>query len=118
MKRYIVFTGNNTFYDVEAEDYNDAYSKVEGYLGTVSSNWKTLYGQYYKQHSKLKKYNLDHVMEYTTINGEIIGIEDILKLDYIYLTQEGDEFVLPIQYLNDEQMYRLVTYMDKVVQIL
>ena len=57
-------------------------------------------------------------MEYTTINGEIIGIDDILKLDYIYLTQEGDEFVLPIYYLNDEQMYRLVEYIDKVIEIL
>ena len=118
MGKYIVFTGNNTFCDVEAEDYNDAYSKVDGYLGSVSEQWKTLYGQYYKLHSELKKYNLDHVMEYTTINGEIINIEDILKLDYIYLTQEGDEFVLPIQYLNDEQMYILVAYMERIIKLL
>lgn len=127
MKNYIVFCGNNKFTKIEAEDYNDAYSKVDGYLGTVSPSWQKLYSRYYKCHVKLKKYDLDYIREqidiqldyqYTTINGEFISIDDVLKLDYVYTTQDGEEFVIPIQYLNDEQMYKLVAYMDKVVSIL
>ena len=53
------------------------------------------------------------------INGEMVILEDILKLDYIYIHQDGDsEFVLPIQYLNDEQMYILVAYMKRIVELL
>lgn len=127
MKQYIIFTGNNTFQKVQAEDYNDAYSKVNGYLGTVSNQWKTLYSKYYKLHKKLKKYDLEYIREqmenfldypYTTINGEFISIEDVFNLDYVYTTQDGDEFVIPIYYLNDEQMYKLVSYMNKIIEIL
>ena len=127
MKWFIVFTGNNTFEKVQAENYDDAYSKVNGYLGTVSSSWKTLYGKYFKLHSKIKKYDIEYIREqmesfmdypYTTINGEFISIDDVLNLDYVYTTQDGAEFVIPIQYLNDEQMYKLVAYMDKVVKVL
>ena len=82
MKTYLVFQGNNTFTKVQAEDYDDAYSKVPGYLGTVSHNWKTLYGKYYKLHKQLKKYDVEYMGEqietfldypYTTINGEFIS---------------------------------------------
>ena len=127
MKQYIIFTGNNTFQKVQAEDYNDAYSKVPGYLGAVSNNWKSLYSKYYKLHSKLKKYDVDYIREqietfldypYTTINGEFISADDVFKLDYVYTTQDGEEFVIPIQYLNDEQMYKLVAYMNKIIEIL
>ena len=127
MKQYIIFTGNNTFSKVQAEDYNDAYSKVNGYLGAVSNQWKTLYGKYHKLYSKLKKYDLEYIREqietyldypYTTINGEFITIDDVLNLDYVYTTQDGDEFVIAIQYLNDEQMHKLVAYMDKIIEIL
>jgi hypothetical protein len=127
MKQYIIFTGNNTFQKVQAEDYNDAYAKVNGYLGAVSSTWKSLYSKYYKLHSKLKKYDVEYIREqietfldypYTTINGEFISIDDVLNLDYVYTTQDGDEFVIAIQYLNDEQMYKLVTYMNKIIEIL
>lgn len=55
---------------------------------------------------------------YTTINGEFISIDDILKLDYVYTTQEGEEFVIPIQYLNDEQMYKLVVYLQRITEAL
>lgn len=124
MKTYLVFKGNNTFTKVQAEDYNDAYSKVDGYLGTVSNQWKTLYEQYYKLHNQLKKYDVDYVVEQlgsegAIINGEMVILEDVLKLDYIYINQDGDsEFVLPIQYLNDEQMYILVAYMKRIVELL
>ena len=127
MKWLNVFCGENRFFRVQAENYDDAYSKVDGYLGAVSSNWKTLYGKYFKLHSKLKKYDIEYIREqmenfldypYTTINGEFISIDDVLNLDYVYTTQDGEEFVIPIQYLNDEQMYKLVAYMNKVVQIL
>ena len=127
MKQYIIFTGNNTFQKVQAEDYNDAYSKVSGYLGAVSNQWKTLYSKYYKLHNQLKKYDVEYIGEqietyldypYTTINGEFISIDDILKLDYVYTTQDGEEFVIPIQYLNDEQMYKLVAYMEKIIEVL
>lgn len=127
MKQYIIFTGNNTFQKVQAEDYNDAYSKVNGYLGAVSNQWKTLYGKYHKLYSKLKKYDLEYIREqmenfldypYSTINGEFISVDDVLNLDYVYTTQDGAEFVIPIYYLNDEQMYKLVIYLDKVVKIL
>jgi len=56
--------------------------------------------------------------QYTTINGEFISIEDILKLDYVYTTQEGEEFVIPIQYLNDEQIYKLVVYLQRIINVL
>lgn len=127
MKQYIIFTGNNTFQKVQAEDYNDAYSKVSGYLGAVSSTWKSLYSKYYKLHKQLKKYDTDYIREqiethldypYTTINGEFISIEDVFNLDYVYTTQDGEEFVIPIYYLNDEQMYKLVAYMNKIIEIL
>lgn len=127
MKNYLVFQGNNTFTKVQAQNYDDAYSKVPGYLSTVSSNWKTLYGKYYKLHKKLKKYDTDYIREqietfldypYTTINGEFISIDDVFNLDFIYTTQDGEEFVIPIQYLNDEQMYKLVAYMNKIIEIL
>ena len=43
----------------------------------------------------------------------------VMKLDYIYINQDGDsEFVLPIQYLNDEQMYILVAYMKRIIELL
>lgn len=122
MKQYIIFTGNNTFHKVQAEDYNDAYSKVDGYLGAVSNQWKTLYGKYYKLHNQLRKYDLDYIVEQlgnqsAIINGEMVILEDVLKLDYIYINQDGDsEFVLPIQYLNDEQMYILVAYMKRIIE--
>ena len=45
-------------------------------------------------------------------------IEDVFNLDYVYTTQDGEEFVIPIQYLNDEQMYKLVVYMNKIIEIL
>ena len=124
METYLVFKGNNTFTKVQAEDYNDAYSKVDGYLGTVSNQWKTLYEQYYKLHNQLKKYDLDYVVEQlgsegAIINGEMVILEDVMKLDYIYINQDGDsEFVLPIQYLNDEQMYILVAYMKRIIELL
>lgn len=124
MKTYIVFKGNNTFTEVQAEDYYDAYSKVVGYLGAVSNQWKTLYEQYYKLHKQLKKYDVDYVVEQlgsegAIINGEMVILEDILKLDYIYFYQDGDsEFVLPIQYLNDEQMYILAAYMKRIIELL
>ena len=127
MKTYLVFQGNNTFTKVQAENYDDAYSKVPGYLGTVSNNWKTLYSKYYKLHAKLKKYDLDYIREqidiqldyqYTTINGEFVSIDDVFNLDYVYTTQDGEEFVIPIQYLNDEQMYKLVAYINKIIEIL
>lgn len=127
MKQYIIFTGNNTFQKVQAEDYNDAYSKVSGYLGTVSNQWKSLYSKYYKLHKQLKKYDVEYIREqietyldypYTTINGEFISIEDVFNLDFVYTTQDGEEFVIPIQYLNDEQMYKLVAYMKRIIEIL
>lgn len=127
MKTYLVFQGNNTFTKVQAENYEDAYSKVPGYLSTVSSNWKTLYSKYYKLHKKLKKYDTEYIREqldiqldyqYTTINGEFISIDDIFNLDYVYTRQDGDEFVIPIQYLNDEQMYKLVTYLQRITEVL
>lgn len=127
MKTYIVFQGNNTFTKIQAEDYDDAYSKVPGYLGTVSSNWKTLYSKYYKLHKKLMKYDTEYIREqldtqldyqYTTINGEFISADDVFKLDYVYTTQDGEEFVIPIQYLNDEQMYKLVAYMKRITDVL
>lgn len=124
MKQYIIFTGNNTFQKVQAEDYNDAYSKVSGYLGAVSNQWKTLYGKYYKLYNQLKKYDEYYIVEHlgcegAIINGEMIILEDILKLDFIYINQDGDsEFVLPIQYLNDEQMYILVAYMERIIKLL
>ena len=127
MKQYIIFTGNNTFQKVQAENYDDAYSKVPGYLSTVSNNWKTLYSKYYKLHSKLKKYDVEYIGEqietyldypYTTINGEFISIDDVFNLDYVYTTQDGEEFVIPIQFLTDEQMYKLVAYMKRIIDVL
>ena len=124
MKTYLVFKGNNTFTKVQAEDYNDAYSKVDGYLGAVSNQWKNLYSKYYKLHNQLKKYDVDYIVEKVgcegaIINGEMVILENILKLDYIYINQDGDsEFVMPIQYLNDEQMYILVAYMKRIVELL
>lgn len=124
MKHYIIFTGNNTFQKVQAEDYNDAYSKVSGYLGAVSNQWKILYGKYYKLHNQLKKYDEQYIVEHlgcegAIINGEMVLLEDILKLDYIYINQDGDsEFVLPIQFLTDEQMYILVAYMERIIKLL
>lgn len=124
MKTYIVFQGNNTFTKVQAEDYNDAYSKVDGYLGAVSNQWKNLYSKYYKLHNQLKKYDVYYIVEQfgsegAIINGEMVILEDVLKLDYIYINQDGDsEFVLPIQYLNDEQMYILVAYMKRIIELL
>lgn len=127
MKQYIIFTGNNTFQKVQAEDYDDAYSKVSGYLGAVSSTWKSLYSKYYKLHKKLMKYDVEYIREqldtqldyqYTTINGEFVSADDVFKLDYVYTIQDGEEFVIPIYYLNDEQMYKLVSYMKRITDVL
>lgn len=127
MKTYLVFQGNNTFTKVQAENYDDAYSKVPGYLATVSSSWKTLYSKYYKLITHIKKYDLDYIREqldiqldyqYTTINGEFISIDDVLTIDFIYLHQEGEEFTLPIQFLTDEQLYKLVNYLIRIKEVL
>ena len=127
MKTYLVFQGNNTFTKVQAEDYDDAYSKVPGYLATVSSSWKTLYSKYHKLITHIKKYDLDYIREqldiqldyqYTTINGEFISIDDVLTIDFIYLNQEGEEFTLPIQYITDEQLYKLVNYLIRIKEVL
>lgn len=56
--------------------------------------------------------------QYTTINGEFISIDDVFNLDYVYTTQDGEEFVIPIQYLNDEQMYKLVVYLQRIINVL
>ena len=44
--------------------------------------------------------------------------DDTFNLDYVYTTQDGEEFVIPIQYLNDEQMYKLVTYLQRITEVL
>ena len=44
-------------------------------------------------------------------------IHDLDKKSKPNYTRWG-EFVIPIQYLNDEQMYKLVAYMNKIIEIL